>query len=83
MLDKIMKIFNKEKLSNIKIQDSFRRNPPSHKKVLVKMNYYNKYQNFEQPIVLDKDNVLIDGYTTYLIAKQVGMKYMPVKRVSL
>ena len=81
MLQEIMKIFGKEKLSNIKIQDKFKRNPPKFKKMLEKMNYYNQYQNFEQPIVVDKDNALIDGYTTYLITKQLGIKYMPVKRI--
>lgn len=80
MLEEIMKIFGREKLSNIKIQDSFKRNPPKHEKILEKIAYYNTYQNFEQPIVVDKDNVLIDGYTTYIIAKGLGMRYIKVKR---
>lgn len=81
MLDEIMKIFGKEKLSNIKIQDEFRKNPPKYEKMLKKLAYYNTYQNFEQSIVLDKDNYLIDGYTTYLIAKDLGMRYVKVKRI--
>lgn len=81
MLEEIMKIFGREKLSNIKIQDSFKRNPPKYEKILEKIAYYNTYQNFEQPIVVDKDNMLIDGYTTYLIAKKLGMRYVKVKRI--
>ncbi len=83
MIDKIMKLLGKENIRNIKIQDGFKKNPPRFKKMLEKMNYYNEYQNFEQPIVVNGDNVLIDGYTTYLIAKQLGIRYMKVKRVSL
>lgn len=83
MLEEITKIFGREKLSNIKIQDSFKNHPPKWTKMLDKQAFYIKHGTFEQPIVVDKDNVLIDGYTTYIIAKGLGIRYMSVKRVSL
>lgn len=81
----MLKIFNKRimKLSKIKIQEKFKKNPPRWTKMLSKQLFYIYNRKFEQPIVVNKDNVLVDGYTTYLLAKQMGRKYMPVKRVSL
>ena len=81
MLEEIMKIFGREKLSNIKIQDSFKKNPSKWTKMLDKQAFYIEHGIFEQPIIVDKNNYLIDGYTTYLIAKELGIKYMPAKRV--
>lgn len=80
MLDIIMKILGKENLKNIKIQNKFKRHQPKWTKMLDKEAFYTKYGMFEQPIVVDKDNVLIDGYTTYILASKMGRKYMSVKR---
>jgi ParB-like chromosome segregation protein Spo0J len=33
---------------------------------------------FKQPIVVDKENVIIVGHTRYLAAKQLGLKEVPV-----
>lgn len=32
----------------------------------------------DRPLTLTKDNVLIDGYTRYIVAKKIGMKFVPV-----
>lgn len=79
----ILRLLGMEKLSNIKIQNKFKACPPRWTKMLDKQVFYIENGKFEQPIVVDKDNVLIDGYTTYLLAKQMGRKYMLVKRVRL
>lgn len=34
---------------------------------------------WQQPIVVDKDNVIIVGHTRYLAAKKLGLKEVPVK----
>lgn len=34
--------------------------------------------NWQQPIVVDKDNVIIAGHTRYKAAKKLGMKQVPV-----
>lgn len=81
MITKIMKLFGKEKLSNIKIQDEFKKHPPKAEKMAWKWIFYTKYGMFSQPIVLDKDNYLVDGYTTYIMAKALHKRYMSVKRV--
>lgn len=83
MIDKIMKLIGYEKLENIKIQEKFKKHPPN----AMKMNkrkfyyYYNHHKKFYVPIVVNKNNILVDGYTSYLIAKEYKLKYVPVKRV--
>ena len=83
MIDKIMKLIGRENINNIKIAKEFKNNKPKSEKMTYKWNFYQLYGKFEQPIVLDKNNYLIDGYTTYLIAKQLGKKYIKVKRVNI
>lgn len=83
MIDKIMKLIGIENINNIKIAEEFKKNKPKSEKMIYKWNFYQFYGKFEQPIVLDKNNYLIDGYTTYLIAKQLGKKYIKVKRVNI
>lgn len=34
---------------------------------------------WQQPIVVDKDNIIIVGHTRYLAAKKLGLKEVPVK----
>lgn len=81
MITKIMRLFGKEKLTNIKIQESFKEHPPKFDKMICKWMFYTKYGMFTQPIVVDKNNYLVDGYTTYLMALALKKKYMTVKRV--
>jgi hypothetical protein len=63
------------KISRIKIPDSFKSHPPKESKMKDKV--YNMWiHGFDilPPIVVDTDYNLIDGYCTYLIAKQSGFK---------
>lgn len=70
-----------KKLSNIKIKDSFVEHPPKSWKMNYKVYYYLVHNKFEQPIVINKEGYLVDGYTTYLICKFNGRKYVNVKRI--
>ena len=67
-------------LSNIKIKDSFIEHPPREEKMNYKISYYLIRGKFEQPIVINKEGYLIDGYTTYLICKGRNKKYVRVVR---
>ena len=49
--------------------------------MVAKWIYYWDNDGFSQPIVLDKNNYLVDGYTTYIMAKVLKKKYMPVVRI--
>lgn len=79
-MDKIMKLFGYENINNIKIQEEFKNKPPKYQKMLEKKLYHLQHHKFEQPIVLDNNNWLVDGYTSYLIANGLGKKYVKIRR---
>lgn len=68
---------NKEKtfieIEDIVIQDSYKVNQPSIDKIQTKLDYYKINKKFEKDIVIDKENVLKDGYTNYLICKLLNI----------
>lgn len=77
------------RLSRIKITQEMQSTLPRTEKITQKYEYFrrrtktnNKYgtenNQLQSAIVLDKHNVLIDGYTSYLIAKMFGMKKVDV-----
>ena len=56
------------RLSKIKITKEFKKHKPKKQKMAEKDSY------FILNIILDKNNVLLDGYTTYLLAKEYKKK---------
>lgn len=66
------------KIDNIKIFNSFTK--PNPKKLDRRRKYYLKHKYFRSVIVLSKNNYLIDGYTTYLLAKEMKFDYITVLR---
>jgi len=69
--------FNKEKIyinvKNINIQDSFKLTPPSIDKISERLNYYKVNKKFDKDITINKENILLDGYVTYLICKLLSI----------
>ena len=41
-------------------------------------NRLGKKVQLDKPITVDRNNVIRDGYTRYLVAKELGMKYVPI-----
>lgn len=70
-----------KRLKNIKISKEFKMKYPRTLKLISKMEYYLRNNKFEQPIVINKKGVLVDGYTSYIIAQMLNKKYVRVKRV--
>lgn len=66
------------KIENIKINKYFRY--PSKDKLRQRASYYRKYRYFRSGIVLDNNNYLVDGYTTYLLAKRLGFDCITIVR---
>ncbi len=66
------------KIKNIKIKKNF--SNPRSCKMKNRREYYKKYKYFRSTVVLNKKNYLIDGYTTYLLAKEMGFDYITVVR---
>lgn len=48
--------------------------------MIKKEEYFKKYGMLKESIIVDQTNYLIDGYTSYLIAKKAGVKALFVSR---
>ena len=68
-------------IEKIKIPEEFVNHPPRPEKVQQKIDYYNENGQFKRKLRIDKTGTLYDGYATYLAAKQLGLKQVPVKCV--
>ena len=64
------------KLSDIIVPTEFKESQPRFKKMMHKREYFRRNNKFESKIVLNKDFLLIDGYTSYLLAKENDMKHV-------
>lgn len=64
-------------ISKIKIPKTFSK--PNPKKMQKKTEYYKQNHKFESQIIIDTDYNLIDGYTSYLIAKNYNKGSVIVK----
>ncbi len=80
LLDKIMKLFGYENIENIHIYKCFKAHPPRHEKMWVRRLMYRYDGTLYADIILDENNYLIDGYTSYLVAKENNLKYVKVVR---
>lgn len=54
-------------IKNIKIPKHFTK--PNAEKLKERFDYYKQNKKFKKPIIIDNNYTLIDGYTSYLIAK--------------
>lgn len=61
----------------IKIPKHFTK--PRKSKLNKRIEFYNKNKYFEAPIIIDPSNTLVDGYTSYLIAKKYNLKTVQAK----
>ena len=66
------------KIDSIKIKNNFKK--PNNKKLARKRDYFNQKEYYQSEIVLSNNNWLLDGYTTYILAKEAGYEYITIKR---
>lgn len=76
---KVTKV-NSMHFDNIKIPPSFVEHPPKPEKLIEKMLKFSRESELDD-ILVDEDMNLIDGYCSYLIAKQVGPAFVQIKRI--
>ena len=62
----------KIKLNEIIISNAFLESNPSEMKIEKCRNKWKKYNKQPKPLVVDEDNVLVDGYIQYLVLKELG-----------
>lgn len=64
-------------LNKIQIPDYYVK--PNAIKMNIRYEYYLANKKYLVPIIVDENNVLVDGYTSYLIAKQIKKKFVNVE----
>lgn len=64
------------KLSDIAIPIEFEDNKPKPKKMFKKREYLRRNGKYESKVVLNRNFVLVDGYTTYLLSTERDEKYV-------
>ena len=65
-------------IDQIIITPEFARTRIGKRKKKKKKEYYLRTGKFESQVVLTKDFVLLDGYSTYKLAKRYGVNKIPV-----
>ncbi len=64
--------------SLVHITDEFAAHKIGEKKMERKLKYYRHTGKFESKVVLNKDFVLIDGYSTYCLIKEMRLDKLAV-----
>ncbi len=67
-------------LQDIIISEDFKNTEPAAWKMQRKADYYKRTGELPEDIVINDENVLIDGYATYLTAARYDLTHVPVKR---
>lgn len=80
MLDFIMKLLSYENIDRIKIPESYK--IPRADKMKCKASFYATTGEFQDKIIVNKENILLDGYITYKICKWINKKYVKVLRIN-
>ena len=73
----------KMNFSEIMIPESFESSTPNTLKYVKCEKYYNETGNQDRYIVVDENNVLVDGYIMYLVLKSHDVEYCDAKRLTL
>ena len=67
------------RVDNIKIYPCFAAHPPRAEKMEQKEQYFAETGLLQSQIILDSQGNLIDGYTSYLLAKAHGIQSVPIR----
>lgn len=67
------------RLKKIKIADDYKE--PNVFKMMEREAYFIIHHKLAVPIIVNRNNELVDGYTSYLIAKMYGKRIVKVERV--
>ena len=67
------------KLEDITIRDSFANTIPKEHKMKECRDYWEEHQEQDRYIVVDRNNVLVDGYIQYLVLKENGIEDVEIR----
>ena len=75
-----MELLKDFQIKYIVISEDFKNTTPADRKLQRKEDYFINTGKLPEDIVINDDNVLIDGYSTYLVAVKYGILSANVKR---
>lgn len=67
-------------IDEIKLKKCFKRRKPKQGKMELKEQFYKEHGYFEDRIILKSNNRLLDGYTSYLLAKKYNITKIEIIR---
>ena len=67
------------KIEDIKIYPCFVSHSPKAEKMEQKEQYFEETAILQSQIILDRNGYLIDGFTSYLLARKYGIRTVPVR----
>lgn len=79
MLDFIMNLFGYENVNKIRIPEGYK--VPRADKIRCKLNFHNATGKFQDTIIINNQNILLDGYITLIICKWAEIKYVKVLKI--
>lgn len=65
-------------MDEIEIPDYIAKSIPATEKIAKRLDEYRKRRAFFTTVAINCEHELIDGYSAYLVAKMLGLKYLPV-----
>lgn len=81
MLDFIMSLFGFENVRNIKIPKEFK--DPRTDKMASKVKFYQATGVFLDRVIVNDENMLLDGYTTLKLCNWLERRYVKVIRINV
>lgn len=66
-------------INDIVIRESFANTTPRAEKMKTCRDYWNQYHEQDRYIVVDRNNILVDGYIQYLVLKENGVEDVSIR----
>lgn len=69
-------------LGRIKIPSNYAKTLPD-RKIVDRLRFYKQTGTFDREIIIDEHNNLLDGYSTYLVCKMLGLAEVRALRIKV
>ena len=70
-------------IDKINIPSNFKRKLPAESKITERYSFYKRTGSLDREILVDEHYNLIDGYSTYLVCRMVGLTKIRVLRLKV
>lgn len=69
-------------LSEIHAPEHFAKSTPRDWKIQRVKDRLGAKKKLDKPITINQEHYIVDGYTRYLVAKEIGIRYVPVRWIN-